>query len=100
MSKARNKKLFTSAKESFVELEGVKLRVNLTEADYEEARDGALMQDSVIVTPERAAAWMRRNIPGNITKEELDYARFREIQSLDMMQNSSIFYHQETVLEM
>lgn len=99
MSKARNKKLFTSKKESFVELEGVKLLVNLTEADYEEARDGVLMQDLVIVTPERAADWMRRNIPGNITKEELDYARFREIQSLDMMQNSSIIYHCESVLE-
>ena len=49
--------------------------------------------------PEDAAEWIQRNVVGQITKEKLDLARFKEVQVLDMMQNSSIIYHCESVLE-
>ena len=37
---------------------------------------------------------------GGITKKELDDMRMRETKALDMMQNTSIVYHPETILEM
>ena len=37
---------------------------------------------------------------GNITKEMLDNERTNETNTLDMMQNSSIIYHTESLLEM
>jgi len=37
---------------------------------------------------------------GKIKKAELDDERMKETNSLDMMQNSSIIYHTESVLEM
>lgn len=47
-----------------------------------------------------ATAWIQRNLVGNITKQLLDDQRMIEINELDMMQNSSIIYNTEVVLEM
>jgi hypothetical protein len=57
------------------------------------------MDDDPIVAKERAGDWLHRNVPGDICKDKLDFERFLEIQSQDMMQNSSIIYHSESVLE-
>lgn len=95
-----DKDYFTNkARRSHVDLEGIRLYVNMTEEDLEEARDGMIVEEERIVPPDKAAAWLHRNIPGDIHKEKLDYERFLEILSLDMMQNSSIIYHTDSVLE-
>jgi len=52
------------------------------------------------VKPENAIAWIKSAVVGNITKRELDDERMTETNSLDMMQNSSIVYHTESILEM
>lgn len=44
--------------------------------------------------------WVKKNIVGNIRKHELDDERMKETNALDMMQNSSIIYHTESILEM
>ena len=43
------------------------------------------MREEAIISPEKAADWLRRNVPGDINKEKLDYERFLEIQVQDMM---------------
>ena len=96
----KNKQFFTSKETlSFIEIEGICLYLNLTSEDYDEAREGILLDEETIVPPEKAGEWLGRNVPGNICREKLDYERFLEIQSQDMMQNSSIIYHCESVLE-
>lgn len=52
------------------------------------------------VKPNDAINWVKKCIVGNIRKHELDNERMRETNSLDMMQNSSIIYHTESILEM
>jgi len=52
------------------------------------------------VLPVEAATWIEDNIIGGMTKEMLDEQRFKELNSLDMMQNTSIIYHSESILEM
>ena len=52
------------------------------------------------VKPEKSIEWVRKCIVGRITKAELDDERVLETNSLDIMQNSSIIYHMESVVEM
>lgn len=53
-----------------------------------------------MVSEEEATAWITRCLVGNIRKGDLDDERMNETNSLDMMQNSSIIYHTESILEM
>ena len=76
----KNKKFFTCEDtQSFIEIEGICLYLNLSAKDYEEARDGVIVDEEAIVPPEKAADWLLRNVPGDICKEKLDYERFLEI---------------------
>ena len=43
---------------------------------------------------------MRKCLVGKLTKADLDDERMKETNSLDMMQNTSIIYHTESILEM
>jgi hypothetical protein len=52
------------------------------------------------VKPHDSINWIKKCIVGNIRKHELDNERMRETNALDMMQNSSIIYHTESILEM
>lgn len=44
--------------------------------------------------------WMLKTLDGKITKEKLDRQRQLEVNANDMMQNTSILYHPESVAEM
>lgn len=44
--------------------------------------------------------WVRKCVVGGISKADLDDERVLETNSLDIMQNSSIIYHMESVVEM
>jgi len=44
--------------------------------------------------------YVKKCIVGNITKRQLDEERRKETNSLDIMQNSSIIYHMDSVVEM
>jgi hypothetical protein len=52
------------------------------------------------IMPFEAKTWIKKCIVGNISKTELDNERMKETNALDMMQNSSIIYHTESILEM
>jgi hypothetical protein len=51
------------------------------------------------VPPEDALEWINQNVVGEITQKELDQMRHKEVNDLDMMQNSCIIYHSESILE-
>jgi hypothetical protein len=44
--------------------------------------------------------WIKNNIVGRITKNDLDTERIRETNVLDMMQNTAILSHPESIIEM
>jgi hypothetical protein len=52
------------------------------------------------VEPNQSIQWIEDCVVGGITKHELDDERAKETNSLDIMQNSSIIYHMESVIEM
>lgn len=83
----------------YVRLNGLKLQLDWNEKDYITAKRESFELRHDIVKPDEAAQWIRSNVVGDITKEMLDFARYNEVQTLDMMQNSSIIYHSESVLE-
>ena len=58
------------------------------------------MQAKNIVEPEHAHDWIKNNVVGRITQKDLDQNRHKEVNGLDMMQNSCIVYHSESILEM
>jgi hypothetical protein len=74
--------------------QGVVLKVCLTEKAFKN------IGDKKKVEGEDSKQWIKENIVGNITKFELDNERMKETNALDMMQNSSIIYHTESILEM
>jgi hypothetical protein len=47
-----------------------------------------------------ASNWIKRCVVGRVSKRDLDDERMKETNSLDLMQNSSIIYHTESILEM
>lgn len=93
------KKLMRDSVNNTVYVSGVWLRINLTEHDFREARDYIKIGENDVVKPEAADKWVFENLKGMITKDDLDYMRYREINELDMMQNSSIIYHSESIIE-
>ena len=50
--------------------------------------------------PDDATRWLYRNVYGSITPNQLNDDRIDELNAMDYMQNSSIFYNSETILEM
>lgn len=49
---------------------------------------------------EESIMWIKNNVVGKITKSELDDERNKETNALDMMQNSGMIYHMESMLEL
>ena len=52
-----------------------------------------------IVKPEKAHDWIYNNVVGQIKQEDLDRNRYLEVNGIDMMQNTCIIYHMESILE-
>ena len=48
---------------------------------------------------DEADEWLVRCVVGNIYKDDLDNERTNEINSLDLMQNATVFSHTESVME-
>ena len=81
-------------RERIVLVENVSIKVCLSQKDYNDIKNGNK------IAVEDATEWLRRSLVGNIKKGDLDDERMNETNSLDMMQNSSIIYHTESILEM
>lgn len=52
------------------------------------------------IEEDKATAWIKQNVVGRITKANLDKEKLSEMTELDMMQNQSIIYHTESIIEM
>jgi hypothetical protein len=52
------------------------------------------------ISAAKAPMWIKNNIVGRISKKDLDTERIRETNVLDMMQNTSILSHPESIIEM
>lgn len=53
--------------ENTVELNGIKLKIKMTEEDYETARPLLFLNQKSIVEPEHAHQWIKNNVVGQIT---------------------------------
>ena len=81
-------------RERIVLVENVSIKVILSQKDYND------LKSNKKVHQDDATGWIKRCLVGNIKKGDLDDERMNETNSLDMMQNSSIIYHTESILEM
>jgi bifunctional DNA-binding transcriptional regulator/antitoxin component of YhaV-PrlF toxin-antitoxin module len=81
-------------KERIILVENVSIKVCISLKDYTN------IAEKKMVSEDEATAWITRCLVGNIRKGDLDDERMNETNSLDMMQNSSIIYHTESILEM
>ena len=58
------------------------------------------LRQGVPISEDDAGTWVKKCVVGKITKAMLDKERNDETNALDMMQNSGIIYHMESLLEM
>ena len=89
-----NDEQYYVGKERILMFQGVVLKIGLEKEAYDNLKAGNP------VPQDKAIEWVKKNIVGNIRKHELDDERMKETNALDMMQNSSIIYHTESILEM
>jgi len=81
--------------ERLIPVEGVMLKICLPRDEFEK-----LLANDMEVDPAESIDWVKKCVVGRITKVDLDNERVEETNSLDIMQNSSIIYHMESVVEM
>jgi hypothetical protein len=89
-----NVDLYYVNKERLIQVQGVIIKVAFGQEDFDAIKKGE------VVSEKMATGWIKRCIVGSISKLDLDNERMKETNSLDMMQNSSIVYHTESILEM
>lgn len=73
----------------------IEIKMILDETSFDE-----LYSKRKQISKERAPAWIKNNVVGRIAKRDLDTERIRETNVLDMMQNTSILSHPESIIEM
>ena len=101
--KSRNKKKFIkfwTNNEEFVDVMGTQIRISLTKEDCENLYEKWYLKDLPYVTKDEALSWLKTRIVGSITKFKLDRQRNDEINDSDILMNTSIVYHTESLLEM
>ena len=82
-------------KERLIKIDGaIELKVVLTPEAF------TAIEQKRPITADASQDWIRLNVVGRVTKSDLDDERARETDALDMMQNSSIVYHTESITEM
>ena len=75
-------------------VEGISLKICLSQKHFDD------LVNKVKIEEKYAAQWLQECIVGQIQKLELDTERMVETNSLDLMHNTSIIYHPESILEM
>ena len=58
------------------------------------------LNEMPFLSQDQAKDWLNTRIVGNISKYKLDMARNEEINDADLLMNTSIVYHTESLLEM
>ena len=93
-------KRFYTLKPRSIMVEDVHIKIQLKEEDYDSMFKRIVVSEKKLIHEDLAVKWIENNIVGDITKEKLDDQRHQEITNCDMMQNTSIIYHMESVIEM
>ena len=85
-----------------ISLEGLLLKVKLDNESFQRIYRRILRKGNSqnILKPAEATEWIETFVLGNITKKDLDNQRIAELNSTDLMENSKIIYHVESILEM
>jgi len=100
LPKDKTKELYTN-KITLIHIDGTRIRVKIDPQDYDKLWHKAYLgENTKLVDIADAAGWINRNLIGDITVDDLNSQRRIEINSLDLMQNSSIIYHSESIIEM
>lgn len=87
-------------RERVVEVNDVPIRIKLNEANYMNILTKVQYGEKKAFVEERhAIQWIEETIVGPITKEVLEEERFKELDALDMMQNTGIIYNPQAIIE-
>ena len=87
--------------ERTVEVEDVQIKIHLSEENYMNFVTKYQFGEMKSFIEERhAIKWIEDTIVGPITKDMLENERFKELDSLDMMQNTGIIYNPQSIIEM
>lgn len=81
-------------------VEGQRFYLRLSKKDCDSFFEKWFLNEKNFVEPSESKEWIKNSIVGNITKEMLDNQRIKEQNGNDLMQNTSVIYHIESVLEM
>ena len=95
--KAKKERFFVG-KERNVEVDGVMFKILLDKPMFDNIFTKKFFREKDFVPVDEATEWITKYLIGNITKDELDEQRKKEVSELDMMQNQSIIYHPESIL--
>lgn len=98
-TKEATKRRFVDRKK-MIDIDGVKIAIQLTEKDYDHAYQQVYLHQRDIIGPDDAYDWTKRCIYGDISPEQLTEERINELNEMDMMQNTSIICNPEIVIEM
>jgi hypothetical protein len=77
-----------------------KVYIHLTKKDFKLIWSRKLSGVYNIIEPVDATKFIKRSLTGTITKEMLDDARVAEINGIDMMLHTTIFYHPGSIIEL
>lgn len=78
----------------------VNLNLLITEEGWRQIFENKVTNETYLVPPEDSQRWIQENIKGNFSRADLDQMRLEETASLDMMMNTAIIYHCESLNEM
>lgn len=73
--------------------------IRLNKKSFNKLWRKTLENETDFIEPVSAIRFIEDVVVGSITKSDLDDERIREISGLDMMQNSSIVTHSESIIE-
>lgn len=76
------------------------LYIKLDKKTFNKVWKRRLQKEWEIIDKSKSLTFLKNCVVGKITKEDLDDERVREINKMDMMSNSSIIWHQESINEL
>ena len=101
----QNKRTFAQTKKKFVNKKrkvvknGARIYIKLTEKAYDSIFRHKVLDHIMYVPPEEAAQWITENVVGGYSRYDLDFMRYQEVMSLDLLVNAGIVYHLESITE-
>lgn len=87
-------------KSVYFPVDDLKIKIRLTQNGFDTVWINHLHKSDYLVPPNEAADWIKENVVGNIDKTQLDEERVHELRKVDLMKNTGIIYHSESIYEM